>query len=384
MNKKILVFNAGSSSLKFKLFEIDNSEFKLIKKGMVDNIGKSGGPKNHKDALALLFQGFGFGEPSLAKIENLTAIGHRVVHGGDEFNKPTLLNREIVNELKNYNLIAPLHNPKIIEVIEDTLAHSGQKGHRDIPNYAIFDSSYFNDLPLVAKLYPLPYEYYTEHKIKRFGFHGISHKYAVKTVEKLHPNAKKIISIHLGAGCSMTAIKDGAPIDTSMGFTPLEGLMMGTRSGDIDAGIIHYLIEKKITKHNNVDQVLNFESGLLGISGIDSDMRELLHIVGYKIEDKEYSVHAHVKYLEKEKIERAKLAIDMFVYRIKKYIGAYTAILGGCDVLVFTGRMATGSSVIRKLIVKDMEETISNSVIEVIESDEEQQIAEDILKIIGE
>lgn len=380
MTQKILVFNAGSSTLKYKLFEIVDNAPIMIKKGCIEDIGQQTGPKNHKVALSILFQGFGLGAPYLGKIDGLVAIGHRVVHGGDEFSAPTLITKQVIKSLQQYNSIAPLHNPHILEVMEDILDHSGQKGHRNIPNYAIFDSSYFIDLPDITKIYPLPYEFYSENKIRRYGFHGISHEYVVNEALKKHPSAKKIISLHLGAGCSIAAIKNGKPIDVSMGYTPLEGLMMATRSGDIDAGIIHYLIEKKIISHDEVNTILNFKSGLYGISGIE-DMRELLHVAGLKVEDSEFQFKIYPNYMSEEKARRAKLAIEMFIYRIKKYVGAYYAICGGCDVLIFTASMATGSSVIRKMILDGLEFLLENAKIEVIEADEEQQIAKEIIKI---
>lgn len=378
MNQKILVFNTGSSTIKYKLFEIINNEPVMIKKGHVEDIGLPTGPKNHKVALSILFQGFGLGAPYLGKIEGLSAIGHRVVHGGDEYSKPTLISKDVIKKLKCYSSIAPLHNPRILEVMEDILDHSGQKGHRAIDNYAVFDTSYFINLPEVTKVYPLPYEFYSDYKIRRYGFHGISHEFAVNNVLKKFPSAKKIISLHLGAGCSVAAIKDKKPIDVSMGFTPLEGLMMATRSGDIDAGIIHYLIEKKIINHKEVDKILNFESGLYGISGV-ADMRELLNIAGYKVEDSNFQPQVYPDYMSKEKTRRAKLAIEMFVYRIKKYIGAYYTICGGCDVLIFTANMATRSSVIRNMILEDLN-ILKDTKIEIIEADEEQQIAKEIMK----
>ena len=383
MNKRILVFDAGSTSLKYKLFELlEDNKIITIKKGIVDNIGKPTGPKNHKIALSILFQGFGLGSPSLAKIENLVAIGHRVVYGGDEFYKPTLVTREMIEKLKKYNLNAPLHNPRIIEVMEDILCHSGQKGHRDIPNYAVFDSAFFRDLPDVTKIYPVPIEYFEDYNIRRYGFHGISHEYAMEQVLEKYNSMENIITIHLGGGCSMAAIKNRKPIDTSMGFTPLEGLMMSTRPGDIDAGIVHYLIESKEIKHRDVDEVLNFHSGLIGICG-ESDMREILHICNYEMEDKEYVTYTNKQYIDPKKIKLTHLALEMFIYRIKKYIGAYIAILGSLDALVFTGRMATGSKIIRNMITKDMNHIIKDAKIEIVEANEEMKIAEEIVNIIS-
>lgn len=380
MSKKILVFNTGSSTLKYKLFETSDSDVTMIKTGMVQGIGQETGPKNHQIALSILFQGFGFNLPTLANIEGLIAIGHRVVHGGNEFNKTTLLNEAIVTKLCQYNLLAPQHNPHVLEVIKNILKHSGIQGHRDIPNYAVFDTSFYKNLPEVTKIYPLPYEYYSDEGIQRFGFHGISHQHAVNEVMKKYPDAKKIISIHLGGGASMTATKNGEPIETSMGFTPIEGLMMTSRPGDIDPGIIHYLIEKKIIKHSEVNELLNYHCGLFGITDGISDMREILFLADLKMEDPDYKPYSVKEYLSDDKKKRIKLAIDMFVYRIKKYIGSYYAILGGCDVLVFTGRMGSGSSVIREMTMDGLEFMFRDCKIEVVESDEEKEIALEIMR----
>jgi acetate kinase len=380
---KILVFNAGSSTLKYKLFEYDgkNSLYE-IQSGFVDRIGLDSGPKSHKVALSLIFQGIGTTVKGLSGIPGLRAIGHRVVHCGDKYNKTTLVTEDVINTLKEYNLLAPLHNPKIIEVMEQVLDQSGKSGHRPIPNFAVFDSVFYKDLPKVTKIYPLPYEYYEKYGVKRFGFHGISHQYVVENILKRHPSAKKIITIHLGSGSSITATLNKNPIDTSMGFTPLEGLMMVTRSGSIDAGIIHYLIERKFLTHREVDPMLNFESGMVGVTGLKTDILDFLNIAGYKIEVENYKPKIHPKNLSKNQIERVKLALDMYTYRIKKYIGEYYAVLGGIDVLAFTGKVGFGSSVIRDKTLDGLEHITKCAVIEAIETDEEYQIAREILKVM--
>jgi len=381
--KKILVFNTGSSTLKYKLFEFDNNKnFFELKSGVVDKIGLIHGPKNHSNALSLIFQGTGVSIQGLSGISDLVAIGHRVVHCGDRYTKTTLIDQTVINSLKEYNLLAPLHNPRIIEVIERVLAQGGKNGHRDIPNYAVFDSVFYKDLPLVTKVYPLPYKYYEEYGIKRFGFHGISHQFVTESVRARHKKAKKIISIHLGAGSSITATINGKPIDTSMGFTPLEGLMMVTRSGNIDSGIIHYLIEKKLLTHRQVDPMLNFESGMIGITGIKTDMMNFLNIAGYKVEDSNFHPQINPQNLDEKTIEKAKLAFDMYVYRIKKYIGEYYAILGGVDVIAFTGKIGFGSSVIRNKILENLNHITNNAIIEAVETEEELQIAKEILKVL--
>lgn len=382
--KQILVINTGSSSIKFKLFDIDaNNELEITKSGKIDRIGSPHGPENHKAALSMLFHGLEIGPTFLFKIPNLVAIGHRVVHGGDDYNKTTLLSKDIVWDLKKYNLLAPLHNPAILDVINAVLAASNKKQHRTVPNYAVFDTAFYKNLPDVTKIYPLPYHFYSENKVRRYGFHGISHQYAFEKVQKKYPEAKRIISIHLGAGSSMTAILNGEPIDTSMGFTPLEGLMMATRPGDFDPGIMHYLISQKILKHNNVDYILNNESGMLGISGTRSDIKDLLYLAGYPIEDPIYRFKAfHNAELSPENRRRAKLALAMYIYRIKKYIGAYSAVLGGVDVLVFTGAVGAGSQFIRHEVCCGLEHILGSTAVEVVVSEEETQIAKEILKLI--
>jgi len=382
--KQILIINTGSSSIKFKLFDVsENNELEVTKSGKIDRIGSPHGPENHKAALSMLFHGLEIGPTFLFKIPNLIAIGHRVVHGGDEYNKTTLLTKEISKDLEKYNLLAPLHNPAILDVIDAVVAASNKKEHRTISNYAVFDTAFFRDLPDVAKIYPLPYNFYSEKKVRKYGFHGISHQYAYEKVQEKYPEAKKIITVHLGAGSSMTAILDGKPIDTSMGFTPLEGLMMATRPGDFDAGIIHYLISQKIFKHEDVDYILNNESGMLGISGTRSDVKDILYLAGYPVEDPVYRFKAfHNAELSPENRRRAQLALAMYVYRIKKYIGSYQAILGGVDVLVFTGAVGAGSQFIRNQVCNGLEHILSATKIEVVVSDEETQIAKEIIKLL--
>ncbi len=378
---KILVFNTGSSTIKYKLFEIE-SKNKLvdIKSGTVGRIGLSCGPQNHTHALSLIFEGIGINMRGLSGISGLIAIGHRVVHCGDRYQKTTLVNKEVINNLKDYNLLAPLHNPKIVEVMDSIYKNSQKKEHRSIPNYAVFDSVFYKDLPKVTKMYPLPYEYYEKYGIKRFGFHGISHQYVTESIRRRHKNAKKIITVHLGSGCSMTATRNDKPVDTSMGFTPLEGLMMQTRSGSVDAGIIHYLVERGYISHRGIDPMLNFNSGMVGVTGIETDMLNFLHIAGYKVEDPSFKPQKDLEGLRKEEIERVKLAIDMFVYRVKKYIGEYYAILGGVDVLAFTGKIGFGSSVIREKVLKDLDHITKDAIVEAVETDEELQIAKEIMR----
>lgn len=383
---KMLVFNAGSTTLKYKLFEIkDRLEPSLIQQGAVEQIGSPYGPKNHKIALSLLFRGFSAKKGSLSKIPDLVAIGHRVVHGGHKYIDPVVITPAVLREVKKYSALAPLHNPPIIEVMEAIIAQSGRGGHRPITNYACFDTAFFCNLPLVSRVYALPFSFYEKLGIRRFGFHGLSHKHALLEAKKngiIDSEKHNVISIHLGAGSSIAAIKDSQPLDTSMGFTPLEGLVMTTRSGDIDAGIIHWLIETKEIRHRNVDEILNKQSGLLGISEISGDMRDLLYISGLPVADTNYHPPTAYAYLTGKDRQRARLAIDIFVYRIKKYIGAYHAILGTVDAVFFTGAMAERSEVIRKMILENMSHILKNSKIFVAKTDEELEIAKEIINVL--
>ncbi len=379
--KRILIFNAGSSSLKYKLFSLnDEDNLVLEKKGEVSKIGTDEGPKNHKMALSLLFQGFGQQHGFLNKIQDLVAIGHRVVHGGSKYQQTTLITQDVISDLKKYDKLAPLHNPPILEVMQQIYNVSGTKEHRAIPNYAVFDTSFYADLPEVTNIYPIPYHFHSEDGIERFGFHGLSHKNALNSTKELLKNKfKTLISVHLGAGSSITAINDNKAIDTSMGYTPNEGLMMATRCGDIDPGIILYLMQHKKMDVEEMSELLNSQSGLLGISEVSSDMKDLLYLAGYRVEDNTYQVPTRIKSLPEIYRKKSKLAIDMFIYRIKKYIGAYDAILVKTDVLVFTGKIGVGSSLIRNMIIEGMDHVLKGTKIIVVKTDEELQIAKEII-----
>jgi len=311
----ILVLNCGSQSIKWKVFD---KKFKLKNQGKVSN----------KKAL----------KKELKKIqEEIDLVGHRVVHGGDEFLKPTKITKSVLKKLKKYNKLAPLHNPYNLLGVK-----IAQKIFPKAKHVAVFDTEFFTDLPFVSKNYALPEK--LRKKYKRFGFHGISHEYVSQKVK-----SSRVISCHLGGGCSITAIKNGKAIDTSMGFTPMEGLIMMTRSGDIDPGIVLDLGKK-------AKKILNKQSGMKGLTGEDKMLKIL-----------------------KKKNKKNKQALEMFVYRIRKYIGAYYAILGGCDVLVFTGMIGAGDLITRKLVCKDLKILKGVKVIS-IKPEEELAIAQ---KIIG-
>jgi acetate kinase len=347
--KKILVINAGSATLKFKIFNV--SSLKLEKEGIVERIGIkdsflkigkqeinwSKGLSNHYLALVEVLKVL---ENDLAEIK---LVGHRVVHGGEKFNKPTLLNTKVVKELEKYNQLAPLHNPVGLACIKKALDLLQQARQ-----YAVFDTAYFTTLPEHAYRYALPEELYRKYGIRRYGFHGLSHQSsAVEGAKKIgQPLGKlKIITCHLGSGCSMTATLNGKAVATSLGFTPLEGLMMSTRSGDLDPGVVLFLLDQGLSAEK-ISEILNKKSGLLGVAGT-MDMREILFSAGEKV----------VGYKSSKKTiapAKAKLALKMFVYNIVRYVGQYHAIMKGVDLLVFTGGIGERSPAVRRLVVKEL------------------------------
>ena len=341
---KILVINAGSSSLKFKLFKmLDES---VICSGILENIGneqahlffdhqneketKALRIKDHNEALCILFDLL-FEAGVLVDLSELYAVGHRVVHGGNVFSKATQINNEVIARLKEFIPLAPLHNPANIAGILAVKQRSDS-----IKQVAVFDTAFHQSIPEYAYRYALDNALFYKDKIRRYGFHGSSHKYVfTQACRFLKQDQVKtnIISLHLGNGASVCAIQAGKSIDTSMGMTPLEGLVMGTRSGDIDAGILFYLHQQKGYSLEKIEAILEKEGGLLGLCG-EHDMRQVLE--------------------KAEPGNKYHLAIDIFVYRIKKYIGAYFAVLQRVDALVFTGGIGENSSKIRSLIVQDL------------------------------
>lgn len=338
----ILVLNCGSQSIKWRLFRKKN--LKLLDQGekTVFNLNN--------------FEGILFREINKIKnkyFDKIQKIGHRVVHGGEKFRKPTKITKQVLKELEKFNKLAPLHNPFNILGIKVV-----KKVFPEIPQIAVFDTEFYKDLPEKVYIYPLPEKIRKKYKIRRFGFHGISHEYAAKEAAKRikKPFEKlKIITCHLGGGSSITAIKNGKAVDTSMGFTPMEGLIMMTRSGDIDAGIVLELVKKFSLEKAN--KILNFESGLKSICG-EENMLDVLKKA-------------------KQGNKKAKLALDLFVYRIQKYIGAYFAILGGCDLLIFTGTIGFFSAKIRNMICRDLT-ILKNTKILAIKTNEELSIAQKI------
>lgn len=383
---KILVINSGSATLKFKIFENKNG-LKELRCGLVDRIGLSysivsvknekgkvifekkykAGIKNHKQAVDVAVETVKY------DLKGIKYIGHRVVHGGNKFTLPTRINKQVYNELKKYNKLAPLHNPVNLEGIERCF-----KLFSGVSQYAVFDTSYYFKLPDYRKQYPLS-DYFFKKGIEKYGFHGISHKYACRhgaVKSGILKNKIKIITCHLGGGASMTANlcfkNTQTAIDTSMGFTPLEGLMMSTRSGDIDPAIVMYMINELKIKPQKVADILNKESGLLAVAGT-KDMREILAAAGQKVTG--YTVNTKFTHSQKEK---ATLALNMFIDKIVGYAGKYYALLGGLDLLVFTGGVGENSPVIRKMITDKIKHFGKFKTV-VVKADEEREIAQEII-----
>lgn len=347
---KVLVLNCGSSSIKYQF--IDAEKKFALAKGVVERIGMSSAVLSHTrhdgDSIKIVGEildhtiGIEYvlgvmlskNHGVIDNKDDIDAVGHRVVHGGETFSDSVLITDEVTAVLQENIELAPLHNPSNIKGI--------QAASRLLPNkpqVGVFDTAFHVKMPAKAFLYGIPYELYKKHKIRRYGFHGTSHRYVSwRTAEILGKKIEelKIVTAHLGNGCSMAAIKNGQSIDTSMGFTPLEGLIMGTRSGDIDPSLILYIMGKEELSANEAGTLLNKHSGLLGISGESSDMREILKAVN-------------------EGRERAKNAFEIFCYRIKKYLGAYAAAMNGIDAFVFTGGIGENSFEVREEVCRNME-----------------------------
>ncbi|KXK26822.1 MAG: Acetate kinase [candidate division WS6 bacterium OLB20] len=325
-----LVINAGSTTIKYKLF--DSSLLEILS-GVIDNTshGVTSELKKHGKTYEWELSADEFQHPAQVLMKELTdyhvdLIGFRVVHGGEEFIHPTRITDDVLKSLDGLSDLAPLHNPPAVRVISDF-----RQVMPDVPMYAVFDTAFHASMPPESYIYSIPYHYYQEDKIRKYGFHGTSHKYVYNRIRQLEERTGKVITCHLGGGASITAIRDGSVLDTSMGFTPLEGLTMATRSGDIDAGVVLHMARTLGMSPDRINSVLNRESGLLGLSGTTSDMRTLLE-------------------QEQDGDQRAGLAIETYIYDIKRYIGSYTAVLEGLDALVFTAGVGQGSDVIRKRI----------------------------------
>ena len=351
---KILVVNCGSSSLKFQLINMENDE--VLASGRCDRIGGQGIDKpfleykdrtgkktrdemdipNHTDAFEKVVKYLLDEERGAIKdLSEISAIGHRIVNGGPKFSKPVLITEEVMKDYREAIEYAPLHNPAHIQGIE-----ACTKIMPNIPQALIFDTSFHTTIPEKASLYAIPYKYYEEYGIKRYGAHGTSHKFITKEAAKVlgkSVDETSIISCHLGNGASIAAVKNGKCVDTSMGLTPLEGLIMGTRSGDLDPAVLGFVMQKENIDINEMTTILNKKSGLLGISGKTGDIRDL-------------------KELEKQGDKMASLALDMFAYRVKKYIGAYLAILGHVDAIIFEGGIGEHNPDVLSRCVSGLEE----------------------------
>jgi len=347
---KVLVINCGSSSLKYQLIDMSNEE--VLAKGLAERIGIEGARvkhkptgkeevliekpmSDHKKAIEIVLNALiDSDHGAINSMDEINAVGHRVVHGGEKFSESVIIDDNVLKAIEECSELAPLHNPPNIMGIK-----ACQELMPNTPMVAVFDTAFHQTMPESSYIYPIPYEMYEKYGIRRYGFHGTSHKYvANRAADMLGKDIKdlKIVTCHLGNGASVAAVKNGKSIETSMGFTPLEGLAMGTRSGDIDPAIIVYLMEKENMTIDEVNTMLNKKSGVLGISGVSSDFRD--------IED-----------AASEGNHRAQLALEKFNMRVKKYIGAYSAIMDGIDVLVFTAGLGENSPETREDICKGLE-----------------------------
>lgn len=348
---KILVLNCGSSSIKYQLFKMTNKE--VMAKGIVQRVGMPGskidirkgndGKKqvfdadilDHKVGIQKIFELLTSGDTKvLDSLKELDAVGHRIVHGGDKFAQSVLINEEVKDAIRECIIFAPLHNPpnlKGVEAVEETLP--------GIKQVAVFDTAFHQTMPPEAYIYAIPYMFYEKHKIRRYGFHGTSHRFvAARAAELLGKPLEelKLITVHLGNGASIAAVDGGKSVETSMGHTPLEGLVMGTRCGDLDPALILHIMKEYELSISEMDNLLNKHSGVLGISQISNDLRDL---------EEDWPNQS----------ERANLALDIYSHRIKKYIGAYMAVLNGCDAIVWTAGVGENSPIIRSIVHKEMD-----------------------------
>ena len=347
---KILVLNCGSSSIKYALYNMDDKS--VMTSGGAERVGLDGafvkvklanGEKKtvmhdipeHTEGVKFIFSLLVDPEIGVIKdLKEIDAVGHRMVHGGEKFNRSVVLNDEVLETFKEVSDLAPLHNPanlKGVQAVSELMP--------GLPQVGVFDTAFHQTMPAHSYLYAIPYDLYKQYGVRRYGFHGTSHRYVSQRVCEIlgvDPATQKIITCHIGNGASIAAVQNGKCVDTSMGLTPLEGLMMGTRSGDIDGGAITFIEKKLGLDADGMSDLLNKKSGVLGITGISSDMRE--------IED-----------AEAEGNEIAKLALDMYNYRIKKYVGAYAAAMGGCDIIVFTAGVGENQWKTREVVCENME-----------------------------
>lgn len=328
---KILVLNCGSSSIKYQLR--DSNAHAVLAKGLVSRIGEDPAIPNHGRALEVILESLVDPDAGVLRdLSEVSAVGHRAVHGGSFFTAPVLITAEVIAKMEEYAPLAPLHNPPILLGIRESLRHLP-----GTPQVAVFDTAFHTTIPAKAHVYALPYRYYTDYGVRRYGFHGNSFQYVSRRVDAILDGLQqpKVVIAHLGNGASIAAIQGGKSVDTSMGLTPLEGLVMGTRPGDVDPGVILYLMRQLGLSESDVDRVLNKESGMLGLSGVGNDMRDVLAAAAAGD-------------------ERCKLAVDIYAYRLKKYVGAYAAAMGGMDALVFTAGIGENSPEIRAAVCEGL------------------------------
>ena len=342
---KVLVLNCGSSSIKYKLYDMNGQ--KELASGGIEKIGLpdsflkftlSDGSKQvitqeikeHTAGIELILKTLTDAKYGVIKsLDQIDAVGHRVVHGGDKFCSSVVINQEVINKIEECVDLAPLHNPANLKGI-----YAIQKILPKVPQVAVFDTSFHQTMPSYAYIYALPYDYYEKYGVRRYGFHGTSHRYVAKRGCEflgLDLENSRIITAHIGNGGSITAIKNGKSIDTSMGMTPVEGLMMGSRSGNIDLGVLTYLMDKENLSTQQINDIINKKSGLVGVSGVSSDMRDIENAI-------------------EQGNERARLAMDMYFYYILKYVSGYIAVLGGVDAIIFTGGVGENQPIMRKYV----------------------------------
>lgn len=396
---KILVLNCGSSSIKYKLFEMESKS--VLAQGGVEKIGLKdsflkftlpNGEKvqwdkemeEHTVGIELIFSALTDAKYGcIQSLEEIDAVGHRCVHGGEKFNKSVIINQEVIDQITECNDLAPLHNPANLKGIAAVSAILP-----NVPQVGVFDTAFHQTMPNYAYMYALPYELYEKYGIRRYGFHGTSHRYVSKRVCEIigsDYNNSKIITAHLGNGGSVTAVLNGQSVDTSMGMTPIEGLVMGTRCGDLDLGVATYLMDKEHLDTTSFANLVNKKSGVAGVSGVSSDMRDIENAI-------------------KEGNVRADLARNMFCYRVRKYIGAYAAAMDGVDTLVFTGGIGENDAFVRSAVCKglsflgvEIDETLNASVrgkevvlstpnskvtVVLVPTDEEYMIASDTMDLV--
>lgn len=347
---KILVINAGSSSLKYQLIDMDTEN--VMAKGLCERIGIEGSKlnhtpgdaekvviekpmKDHADAINMVIEALISKEHGvIADMGEISAVGHRVVHGGELFSKSVVITDEVKKAIESCNDLAPLHNPA--NLIGITACEKAMPG---VPQVAVFDTAFHQTMPKEAYMYAIPYKYYENYKVRRYGFHGTSHRYVTQRAAAMlgkKPEDLKIITCHLGNGSSITAVKNGESVDTTMGFTPLAGVPMGTRSGDIDPAILQFVMNKENIDIDKMNSILNKESGVLGVSELSSDFRDLSAAT-------------------EEGNKKAELAEKMFLYNVKKYIGAYAVAMGGVDAVVFTAGIGENNGAYRKIMTEGLE-----------------------------